>query len=370
MTTVLHVQKVSGISGSEAHLLSLLPLLRARGWDAHMIVLHEGEAGAAEFVDAMRARDVPTEAWRMRVDLDPTVPLRLLQRRPGILHTHLVHADVLGLPAGALARVPVRVSTKHGFNEFRSHRLVAAADRAAARCAHAQIAISQGLADYLAETEGFPREAFRVVHYGIAAGSEPPPPPPPTRLAAVGRLIPIKGLDVLMRAFAAARERVPELTLEIAGAGPLDAELRRAAPEGVTFLGRVDPVAEVYERNAVVVVPSRGEGFGMVALEAAERGRAAIVSRVGGLPEIVVDGETGLVVPPEDDAALAGAIVALATDPDRVRAYGSAARVRALRSFSETAAADGVDALYRHLASRRSTAAAASSASTKSNEMR
>jgi glycosyltransferase involved in cell wall biosynthesis len=335
-----------------------------------MVVLHEGEAGAATFVDAMRAHGVPTEAWRMRIDLDPTVPLRLLRHRPRILHTHLVHADVLGLPAGALARVPLRVSTKHGFNEFRANRLVAVADRAAARFAHAQIAISHGLADYLAETEGFARSAFRVVHYGIAAGPEPPPLPAPTRLAAVGRLIPIKGLDVLMRAFAAARARVPELSLEVAGAGPLERELRRDAPEGVTFLGRVDPVRAVYERNAVVVVPSRGEGFGMVALEAAERGRPAIVSRVGGLPEIVVDGETGLVVPPEDDRALTEAIVALATDPARVRAYGSAARARALGSFSEAAAADGVDAVYRHLASKRSTAAAASSASTKSNEMR
>lgn len=367
---VLHVQKVSGISGSEAHLLSVVPLLRERGWDARMIVLHEGEEGARAFVHAMTATGVPTDAWRMRFDVDPTVPLRLLRQRAGILHTHLVHADVLCLPAGSLARIPVRVSSKHGFNEFRDHRLVAAADRAAGRFAHAQIAISNGLADYLAATEGFDRNAFQVVHYGIAAGPAPPPPPAPTRLASVGRLIPIKGLDVLLRAFADARRRVPELTLEIAGAGPLDAELRAAAPEGVTFLGRVEDVANVYARNAIVMVPSRGEGFGMVALEAAERGRAAIVSRVGGLPEIVADGETGIVVPAEDERALADAIVALATDPARVHAYGSAARARALESFSESAAADGIDAVYRHLLSKRSKAAAASSASTKSNDTR
>jgi glycosyltransferase involved in cell wall biosynthesis len=367
---VVHVQKVSGISGSEAHLLSVVPLLRERGWDARMVVLHEGEEGARAFVEAMSAKGVPTEAWRMRFDLDPTVPMRLLRQRASILHTHLVHADVLCLPAGALARIPVRVSSKHGFNEFRGHRLVAAADRTAARFAHAQIAISNGLADYLTATEGFDRRAFDVVHYGIAAGPEPPPPPASTRLATVGRLIPIKGLDVLLRAFAAARMRLPELTLEIAGAGPLDAELRAAAPEGVTFLGRVENVADVYERNAIVVVPSRGEGFGMVALEAAERGRAAIVSRVGGLPEIVVGGETGLVVPPGDEGALADAIVELAGDPERVRAYGSAARLRALASFSESDAAEGIDAVYRHLLRKRSKAAAASRASTKSNDTR
>ena len=370
MTIVLNVQKVSGISGSEAHLLSVLPLLRDRGWDARMLVLHENEPGAHEFVAAMRERRVPTEAWRMRFDLDPTVPARLATRRPAILHTHLVHADVLGLPAGALARVPVRISTKHGFNEFRANRAVAAADKAAARFAHAQIAISHGLARYLAQTEGFAERDFTVVHYGIEAGPEPPPPPAPTRLAAVGRLIPIKGFDVLLRAFAQAREQVPELTLELAGSGPLDSELRAAAPDGVTFLGRVAPIGEVYERNAIVVVPSRGEGFGMVALEAAERGRATIVSDVGGLPEIVADGETGIVVPGEDVDSLARAIVVLARDVELVRQYGHAARRRALDQFSAAAPADGIELLYRDLLHKRSIAAPASSASTKSNEIR
>lgn len=370
MTTVLNVQKVSGISGSEAHLLSVLPLLRDRGWDARMLVLHEDEPGAHEFVAAMRERRVPTEAWRMRFDLDPTVPARLATRRPAILHTHLVHADILGLPAGALARVPVRVSTKHGFNEFRANRAVAAADRAAARFAHAQIAISHGLARYLAQTEGFAESDFTVVHYGIEPGADPPPPPAPARLAAVGRLIPIKGFDLLLRAFAAAREQVPELALEIAGAGPLDGELRAAASDGVTFLGRVSPIGEVYERNAIVVVPSRGEGFGMVALEAAERGRATIVSDVGGLPEIVADGETGVVVPSEDVDALARAIAVLARDGELVRQYGHAARRRALDQFSAGASADGIELLYRDLLHTRSIAAPASSASTKSNEIR
>jgi glycosyltransferase involved in cell wall biosynthesis len=370
MTRVLHVQKVSGISGSEAHLLALLPRLRERELDATMLVLHEGEPGASEFVERMRAAGVPTEAWRMRLDFDPTVPARLLRRRPDILHTHLVHADLLALPAAAAARVPLRVSTKHGFNEFRANRLVARADRLAARFAHLQIAISVGLADYLAETEGFDRASFAVVHYGIEPGPQPPPPPPAPRLAAVGRLIPIKGLDVLMHAFAAARRELPALTLEIAGAGPLEAELRASAPDGVAFLGRVSPVAAVYERNAIVVVPSRGEGFGMVALEAAERGRAAIVSDVGGLPEIVSDGMTGLVVPVGDVDALAAAILSLARDPVRVASFGAAARQRALASFSADQNADGITALYRRMLSARSKTADPSSTSRKSNGTR
>jgi glycosyltransferase involved in cell wall biosynthesis len=354
MTDVLHVQKVSGVSGSEGHLLSLLPRLRARGWDARMLVLHEGEPGAAEFVERMRAAGVPTDAWRMHFDLDPTVPLRLLARhRRTIVHTHLVHADVLALPAAALRRVPVRITTKHGFNAFRSTRVVGSIDRFAAQLAHRQIAISRGLAAYLEADQGYPAGSFTVVHYGIAAGPEPPAPTSSTRLVAVGRMIEIKGFDVLLRAFALARRHVPGLTLELAGAGPLLDELSAAAPEGVTFLGRVAEVAACYEENAIVVVPSRGEGFGLVALEAAERGRATIVSDVGGLPEIVADGETGLVVPVGDEQALADAIVALAGDPERVRAMGAAARRRAVHAFSLDAAVAGVESVYREELARR-----------------
>jgi glycosyltransferase involved in cell wall biosynthesis len=354
MTSVLHVQKVSGISGSEGHLLSLVPQLRDRGWDARMLVLHEGEAGAGEFVERMRAAGVPTDAWRMRLDLDPTVTLRFLARqRPTILHTHLVHADVLALPAAALGRVPIRISTKHGFNAFRGNRLVASVDRAAARLAHRQIAISHGLASYLEATQGYSAGTFTVVHYGIEAGPEPLPPAASTRLLAVGRLIEIKGFDVLLRAFAVARRQVPQLSLELAGAGPLEQRLAASAPDGVTFLGRMSDVAPCYERSSVVVVPSRGEGFGLVALEAAERGRAAIVSDVGGLPEIVAHGETGLVVPAGDEQALAESIVALTGNADRLRAMGAAARRRAVQEFSADAAATGVEAVYREELERR-----------------
>jgi glycosyltransferase involved in cell wall biosynthesis len=355
--TILHVQKVSGISGSEAHLLSLLPQLRARGWDARMLVLHEGEPGAAAFVDAMTAKRVPVTQLRLRADLDPVAFVRLvaglMRVRPAVLHTHLVHADLYGLTAGALARVPVRVSTKHGFNEFRSRRWLGVADRAVARLAHRQIAISRGLAQYLAEVEGFDAEGFDVVHYGIAAGPEPPPYEGQTpRLLAIGRLIPIKGFDVLLEAFAQARARIPSLTLEIAGDGALRERLEASAGDGVSFLGRVDPIGPAIERAAVVVVPSRGEGFGMVALEAMERGRAVIASAVGGLPELVAAGETGLLVPPEQVEPLADAIVEIASDLERARAMGAAGRARALELFREEAPADAVEALYGTLLRR------------------
>ena len=177
------------------------------------------------------------------------------------------------------------------------------------------IAISQGLARYLAETEGFDEEDFEIVHYGISArDGAAPRSAAGARLLCIGRLIPIKGHLVLLRALAQARARVPDVTLDLAGRGPLEPALKAYVRElgledAVRFLGFVSPVQRAVEDAAIVVVPSLGEGFGMVALEAMERARPVIASAVGGLPEIVVDGETGLVVPSGDAEALAEAIV-------------------------------------------------------------
>ena len=149
---VLHLQKVAGISGSEAHLLSLLPKLRERGWDVRMLMLHENEPGAWDFARELTARGVPLDSIPLRADVDPIAFVRLvaylLRKRPAILHTHLVHADAYGLLAGTAARVPVRFSTKHGFNEFREAPYFGLADRSVASArarAHRHLARARAL---------------------------------------------------------------------------------------------------------------------------------------------------------------------------------------------------------------------------------
>ena len=356
MTKVVHVQKVAGISGSEAHLLSLLPRLRERGWDIRMLMLHGDEPGAWDFAREVETRGVPLDTIPIRADVDPLAYVRLAaylaRHRPTILHTHLVHADAYGQIAGIVAGVPVRISTKHGFNEFREGRAFGYADRAVASLAHVHIAISRGLARYLDETEGFDESAFHVVHYGIVARDSLRAYPTEARLLCVGRLIPIKGHIVLLRAFAEARRRVPELRLEVAGRGPLEPALRALAKEldiddAVTFLGYVAPVAHAIDRSSIVVVPSLGEGFGMVALEAMERARPVIAAEIGGLGELVQHAETGLLVPPGEAEPLAAAIVELASDRARAAAMGEAGRTRAVKHFPQNRCTDRTELLYR-----------------------
>jgi glycosyltransferase involved in cell wall biosynthesis len=353
---VLHTQKVAGISGSEAHLLQLLPDLRERGWDVRFLMLHEDEPGAWEFARELEGRGIPLDAIRLRADVDPLafgkVVAHLSHQRPRILHTHLVHADVYGQLAGAISRVPLRLSTKHGFNEFREGRFFGLADRTVGSLAHVHIAISRGLAHYLAETEGFDEQAFQIVHYGISArdGVQPYGGASP-RILCIGRLIPIKGHLVLLRALAQARLRVPKLSLDVAGRGPLEPALKAFARElgidgAVRFLGFVSPVQQAIEDATIVVVPSLGEGFGMVALEAMERSRPVVASAVGGLPEIVAHGETGFVIPPGDAEALAEALVELGGDLERAAAMGAAGRERALAEFPPERSAERIEELY------------------------
>jgi glycosyltransferase involved in cell wall biosynthesis len=248
--------------------------------------------------------------------------------------------------------VPLRFTTKHGFNEFREAPYFGVADRAVASLAHVHIAISRGLARYLEDVEGFDRESFEIVHYGIEPDGEPRPYSEPVpRLLCVGRLIPIKGHIVLLRAFAEARKRLPNLELEIAGRGPLEPALKALAAEleiqdSVTFLGHVSPIQSAIERAAVVVVPSMGEGFGMVALEAMERARPVIAANIGGLGELVRDGETGVLVPAGEAEPLAEAIVRVTGDLELARAMGDAGRRRALSRFLQTACTERTELLY------------------------
>jgi len=354
---ILHVQKVAGISGSEAHLLQLLPDLKRRGWNIRFLMLHEQEPGAWEFARELEAGGVPVDSIPMHADVDPSTFVRvlayLLNHRPTILHTHLVHADAYGQTAGTLAGVPVRLSTKHGFNEFREGRLFALGDRTLGALAHRQIAISRGLARYLAETEGFPEPDFEIVHYGIAAGPEPEPyGGDEVRFLCVGRLIPIKGHVVLLRAFRRVLDELPDARLDLAGRGPLEHGLKDLARElglggSVRFLGHVTPIQTAVEQSFAVVVPSLGEGFGMVALEAMERARPVIAAAIGGLEDLVRQGETGLLVPAGEAEPLAHAMLELAADPARAAAMGREARNRALERFPEDRCTERTEEVYR-----------------------
>lgn len=174
------------------------------------------------------------------------------------------------------------------------------------------------------------------------------------RLLCLGRLVPEKGFDLALTAFAALAVQFPHARLIIAGDGTLRHALQEQVrelglAERVEFTGWVPPeqVPALINKATLVLMPSRREGLPQVAIQAAKMARPVVAARVGGLPEVVVDGETGVVIPPEDSAGLAQAIGSLLKNPERAVRLGQAARVRAQKLFDWTSYLDEAEVLYR-----------------------
>ena len=357
---VVHVHRMRGIGGSERHLLTLLPALAAAGEEVAFVGLDDPRWDPQPFYERLAVAHVRLACPR---DLDPALARRLrseLRRlRPDVVHTHLVHADVYGALA-SLRQPWALVSTKHNDDPFRAgpFRFV---ERVLARRADRVIAITRALARFTVDRVGLPARKVDVVHYGLdelpAPWAEGPPPPAEGRLLlAVARLTEQKGLDVAVRALPA----IPgDVRLAVLGEGParpaLEALARELGVERRLLLpGRVGDVAAWLERAAVVVHPARWEGFGLAVLEAMLASRPVVASAVSSIPELVADGETGVLVPPDDPDALASAVAALLQEPERAERLGRAGRERARSEFSVAAMASGTLSAYgRALASRR-----------------
>lgn len=213
----------------------------------------------------------------------------------------------------------------------------------------AKVATVRGAVD-LSRFEGpFDTESVRR-SLGIDAGA---------RVAAVvGRLHAGKGLDTALLAVPLILEQEPEARLVIVGGGELASELdaeraRLGIAESVIMAGTRDDVPAVLAASDVLVVPSESETAGLTALEAGAARLAVVATRVGGLPEAVDDGVTGLLVPPRDERALARAVLDVLSDPARASAMGDAGRERVEREFSsERLVADMTSIYERFLGAR------------------
>lgn len=357
---VLHLHKLTGVSGSEGHLLALLPALRERGVDARFLGLDVPQTDFGRFYEHLDRLGVPHGSVRCGLDASPRmardVHRAIRAERPDLVHTHLVHADIYGGAAARLLGIP-SVSTRHNDDRYLlgPFRYV---DRAFARPARRLIAISDAVRGFLMRAGHDPAKLV-TIHYGLdelpATPSDPTPaeagmPPDAPLAVAVGRLIAQKDHATLLRAFALVHAQLPQARLAILGSGPLEAETRALTAElglakAVVMPGRTD-IRDWLERADVFVHSSRWEGFGIVLLEAMLAGLPIVATRVSAVPEVVVDGETGLLVEAGDDAGLATRLESLLTDSKRAASLGEAGRQRALTEFSVGGMADRTLALY------------------------
>ncbi|MBI4636026.1 MAG: glycosyltransferase [Candidatus Rokubacteria bacterium] len=367
MIRVLHVITRLTLGGSsENTVASVLALDRAGYTCALAAGLAESEAATVEDARRRGCRilDVPSlgrEVAPLR-DLTTLRDLRrlMLRERPHIVHTHTSKAGFVGRLAARLARVPAVIHQPHGhifygyYGPLRT-ALFVLLERVAARWTDRIITLTErGTEEHLARRIGR-RERFVTVPSGVpvaglrtsapsrgAARARLGLPPAAFVIAGLGRLVPVKGFDLLVRALPAILTEVPGAHVVLIGDGPERGALealatRLGVAHRLTLTGATREVAACLAGADVVAAPSRNEGMGRALVEAMALGIPVVGTAVGGIPGVIADGEAGRLVPPEDPAALARALASLGRDPALGRKLGEAGARRAEQFSTETA---------------------------------
>ena len=319
----------------------------ARGLDARDYRLHcwfLGDDGPLAGELAHAGVEVAVLDWKGARDTAGTARFAWALRRRsfGIVHRHLGGRSV---PMMVRMMTDARqIAHVHGVLSESENRLPVHGRRWSDR----YIATSRAVA---AQLPGRPV----VVHPSapvLAAAPGPPDGPPVVGVA--GRLAPIKGIGDLLAALPAILEAHPSLRVEVAGEGPEHAALAAQARElgveaAVGFLGWQPNLVPCYRRWSLFVQPSRYEGLGISALEAMGAGLPVVATDVGGLPEVVEDEVTGMLVPAAQPGALAAAILGMLDRPDRMRRMGEAGRQRVREKFSEDRLVRAIEQVYEDL---------------------
>jgi len=297
-----------------------------------------------------------------------------------LLHSHTWYANLAGHLGAMLYDIP-HVMTMHSLEALRpwkaeqlggGYTVSSWCERVAAASAAAVVAVSDGMrADIMAAYPEIPAERIRVIRNGIDTTEYRPDPNTEVLerygidlarpyVIFVGRITRQKGVPVLLRA---ASGLIPEAQLVLlAGAADTQEQLAevtelvdglRATRSGVFWIPEMLPkhdVIQLLTHATVFAIPSVYEPLGIVNLEAMACGTAVVGSRTGGIPEVVADGETGLLVPAGEPEPLAAALNTLLSDPDRAAAMGQAGRKRAVAEFGWPAIAAQTADLYAELA--------------------
>ncbi len=344
--------------GLARHVIALLAGLRAEGYDLAVACDPEGM-----IAEAARARSLPVYGVTFADSGNPTRAMLAAWQLSGaiahfqahLVHTHSYHAGLVGAVSTPLARPARMVATLHNYPPYSKHgQTLGSSGRLAVRLilgrASRVVMVSEALRHDLLPLRPEAAGKTVVIPNGVEVrGAEPKLTVAQARskyglpahaplIGMVARFAPQKGILEFIRSVRLVRDRWPEVHAVLVGDGPLRAEaeaLRRelGLTEHLHLLGQLDSAREAMWALDVLLVASVSEGSSVVAMEGMALGKPIVATAVGGVPEVVLEGVTGYVVPPGDPRALADAVGQLLADPESAQLMGDRGRQRAALHF-------------------------------------
>jgi len=351
-------------AGTETQLLALIRTLDRTKVRPTLVLLD----GADDLSQALEPADCPVIRLGVRRlfsgrAVTAARQLRAFWRehKPDVLQTYFLDAAYFGAPLAKLCGIPkvLRVRNNLGYWMTARHRVLGKMVRP---FVDATLTNTDAGKDALVKRDGLPPARVAVLENGVDTARFkrfllPDTSKKLVRVGCVANLRPVKNIDGLLRTAKAALDRFPQLAFEVAGDGEQREELERLHAElvlGERFVlrGSVSDVAGFLRKMDIAVLPSHSEGMSNALLEYMAAGRAVIATDVGANARLLDSGKCGLIVPPNDSAAIVEALGALLANPLRAAGYGAAARRRVDAEFSREAMRKRFESFYAELAGK------------------
>ena len=365
--TVLYLMTELDVGGAQQALFRFLSGLDRQRFRPVVACLYNGRGDVGRQISQLGIPVIDLAMQpKWRLDAVWRLGRLIRQEKPVILHAWMIHANILGRIIGRINRVPVVIISRRTQNldgwgrEWVNRQLVGWSD--------ATIAVSEAVRQVEIDRAGADPSNVVTIHNGVDAGrydqidasararirSKFNTPPEALVIASVGRFHPVKGFADLLAALPRVHARFPAVVLWLVGDGELrptlEAQARRLGLEdAVVFTGMRADIPEILTAVDLFALASHVEGMPNAILEAMAAGLPVVATRVGGVPEVVVDGQTGLLVPPQDDAAMARALMRLIEDAPLRQSFGLTGRRWVREQFDLAATRQKTVDLYGRL---------------------
>ena len=365
--SVIHLVEDLKTGGAERVIADIVEGLDRKRFEARVWCVARG----GETADELRENGIEVRILGIPSYHNPLNIIRLSgllkKEKPDIVHTHGYFASVIGRLAAKKAGLPIIITHVHStYWEYKKRHLLI--ERCLSRYTRKIVCCSEAVKNFVTGHEKIKKDKTVVIYNGVDEERFAPvqdPSPARARLGidrespvvgTVSSLTPHKGQGFLIQAAAKIRDTYPATRFLIVGDGPLRRDLEEQALESdlqssLIFTGTRRDIPDLLSLMDIFVLPSSSrEGLGIAIIEAMAMGKPTVATNIGGIPEVIQDGETGLLVPPGDSAALAKAVIELVDNPDRAKAMGKKGRNRFTQKFTRKTMLSKIENLYLNLA--------------------